>query len=312
MTSFALIGAAGYVAPRHMKAMRAVGGTLKAALDPSDSVGVIDSHFPDAHFFTEFERFDRYVDKLRRLGERIDYVSICSPNYLHDAHVRFALRSDSDAICEKPLVLNPWNIDGLAEIEASTGRRINTILQLRLHPAILALKEKVAASNRRHSVDLTYVTTRGRWYHQSWKGEDKKSGGVGTNIGVHFFDMLSFVFGGVANSVLHLRNERQMAGFIACEKADIRWFLSVDRTDLPDGLSDGRSTYRAVTVDGDNVEFSDGFTDLHTASYQAILAGQGFGLDDVRPSIEMVSAMRSANLTPARGEQHPLTRQTGK
>jgi UDP-N-acetyl-2-amino-2-deoxyglucuronate dehydrogenase len=312
VTKFALIGAAGYVAPRHMKAMLAVGGTLKAAVDPHDSVGVMDSHFPDAHFFTEFERFDRYIDKLRRLNERIDYVSICSPNYLHDAHVRFALRSDSDAICEKPLVLNPWNVDGLAEIEASTGRRVNTILQLRLHPVIIALKEKVAASNKRHTVDLSYVTSRGRWYHQSWKGDDKKSGGVGTNIGVHFFDMLNFVFGRVTGSALHLRNERQMGGYIECEKADIRWFLSVDREDLPEGLANGQSTYRAVTVDGENVEFSDGFTDLHTASYQAILAGNGFGLADVRPSIEMVSVMRAAPVEPGRGEQHPMTRQAGK
>jgi UDP-N-acetyl-2-amino-2-deoxyglucuronate dehydrogenase len=312
VTKFALIGAAGYVAPRHMKAMLAVGGTLKAAVDPHDSVGVMDSHFPDAHFFTEFERFDRYIDKLRRLNERIDYVSICSPNYLHDAHVRFALRSDSDAICEKPLVLNPWNVDGLAEIEASTGRRVNTILQLRLHPVIIALKEKVAASNKRHTVDLSYVTSRGRWYHQSWKGDDKKSGGVGTNIGVHFFDMLNFVFGRVTGSALHLRNDRQMGGYIECEKADIRWFLSVDREDLPEGLANGQSTYRAVTVDGENVEFSDGFTDLHTASYQAILAGNGFGLADVRPSIEMVSVMRAAPVEPGRGEQHPMTRQAGK
>ena len=311
MTYFALIGAAGYVAPRHMKAMRAVGGILKAAVDPNDSVGIIDSHFPDAHFFTEFERFDRHIDKLHRSGGRIDYVSICSPNYLHDAHVRFALRSDSDAICEKPLVLNPWNLDGLAEIEASTGRRINTILQLRLHPAIIALKQKVEMSDRRHTVDLSYVTSRGRWYHQSWKGDDKKSGGVGTNIGVHFFDMLSFVFGAVTDSALHLRNDRQMAGSMQCEKADIRWFLSVDRADLPAGLADGQSTYRAVTVDGENVEFSAGFTDLHTASYQGVLAGNGFGLDDVRPSIEIVSAMRRATIEPGRGEQHPMARQAG-
>lgn len=311
MTNFALIGAAGYVAPRHMKAMSAVGGVLKAAVDPSDSVGIMDSHFPDAHFFTEFERFDRHIDKLRRNGERIDYASICSPNYLHDAHVRFALRSDSDAICEKPLVLNPWNIDGLAEIEASTGRRINTILQLRLHPAIIELKQRVEMSDRRHTVDLSYVTSRGRWYHQSWKGDEKKSGGVGTNIGVHFFDMLSFVFGAVVDSSLHLRNAHQMAGFIQCEKADIRWFLSINRNDLPDGLADGQSTYRAVTVDGKSVEFSAGFVDLHTASYQAILAGNGFGLDDVRPSIEMVSAMRTVDLEPDRGEPHPMTLKAG-
>lgn len=304
---FALIGAAGYIAPRHMAAIRDTGNVLIAALDRNDSVGIIDSYYPDAHFFTEYERFDRHIDKLRRDGEGVDYMSICSPNYLHDSHMRFALRSGADAICEKPLVLNPWNVDGLAEIEASTGRKVNTILQLRLHPAILALKEKVASSPRRHAVDLSYVTSRGRWYHQSWKGEEGKSGGVGTNIGVHFFDMLTFVFGKIRANVLHLRNERQMAGFIECEKADIRWFLSVDRNDLPEGLANGQTTYRAVSVDGENVEFSDGFTDLHTASYEAILAGKGYGLNDVRPSIEVVSALRGAAAEPGRGEQHPLT-----
>lgn len=307
MIKFALIGAAGYVAPRHMKAISTIGGTLVAALDPSDSVGVIDSYFPQSHFFTEFERFDRHIDKLRRAGEGVDFVSICSPNYLHDAHVRFALRSDSDAICEKPLVLNPWNIDGLREIEHGTGRRVNTILQLRLHPAIIALKDKIAASDKRHAVDLSYVTSRGRWYHQSWKGDCNKSGGVGTNIGVHFFDMLTFVFGQVRSSVLHLSNDRQMAGFIECRKADIRWFLSVDRSDLPHDVAATQTTYRAVQVDGENIEFSDGFTDLHTASYQAILAGRGFGLDDVFPSIELVSALRGALVELGRGEQHPLT-----
>ncbi len=307
-TSFALIGAGGYIAPRHMKAIRAVGGDLKVAFDPNDSVGVIDSHFPDAHFFTEFERFDRHIDKLRRRGERIGYMSICSPNYLHDAHVRFALRSEAEAICEKPLVLNPWNLDGLAEIEAETGRRINTILQLRLHPAILALKQKIEAEpDRIHDVDLSYITSRGRWYHVSWKGDEGKSGGIATNIGVHFFDMLAFVFGPLKTSALHLRAPERMAGFLEFQRARVRWFLSVDRGDLPAAVPEGQTTYRSITVDGDEVEFSGGFTDLHTLSYQGILADEGFGLDDVRPSIEMVSALRKAPIEPGAGERHPMT-----
>jgi UDP-N-acetyl-2-amino-2-deoxyglucuronate dehydrogenase len=266
MTSFALIGAAGYVAPRHMKAMQAVKGDLKVAYDPNDSVGIIDSHYPDAHFFTEFERFDRHVDKLRRRGEKIDYVSICSPNHLHDAHCRFALRSGADAICEKPLVLNPWNIDGLAEIERDTGRRISTILQLRLHPAIVALRDRFATSTTRHKVDLTYVTSRGRWYYTSWKGEDAKSGGVATNIGVHFFDMLSFVFGAVKRNEAHLREPERAAGFLECERADVSWFLSVARNDLPANVQGKKTTFRSITVDEEEVEFSEGFTDLHTRS----------------------------------------------
>jgi UDP-N-acetyl-2-amino-2-deoxyglucuronate dehydrogenase len=306
VTTFALIGAAGYVAPRHMRAMREVGGSLVVAYDPNDSVGVLDSHFPDAHFFVEFERFDRHVDKLRRRGNPVTYVSICSPNYLHDAHCRFALRSGADAICEKPLVLNPWNIDGLADIERDTGRRISTILQLRLHPSIAALRARFAASPRRHHVTLTYIASRGRWYHASWKGEDAKSGGVATNIGVHFFDMLTFVFGAVRRNVAHLREAERAAGFLECERADVRWFLSVDRNDLPAEVQATRTTFRAVTVDGEAIEFSDGFTDLHTRSYQEVLAGRGFGLDEVRPSIEIVSTFRSLPIRPAAGEAHPM------
>jgi UDP-N-acetyl-2-amino-2-deoxyglucuronate dehydrogenase len=304
MKSFALIGAAGYVAPRHMKAMKAAGGSLKVAFDPNDSVGVIDSHFPEAHFFTEFERFDRHVDKLRRKGERIDYVSICSPNYLHDAHIRFGLRAGSDVICEKPLVLNPWNIDGLAELEAETGRKVNTILQLRLHPAIQALRDKVAASPKRHAVDLTYVTSRGRWYHASWKGEDQKSGGVATNIGVHFFDMLAFVFGPLKSQKAHLRDRECAGGLLEYEKADVRWFLSVNADDLPDTAKGKKTTYRSITVDGQDLEFSDGFTDLHTRSYEEIMAGKGYGLKDVRFSIEVVSAFRDLPVLSG-GERHP-------
>lgn len=312
MTSFALIGAAGYVAPRHMKAMRAVNGDLKVAYDPNDSVGVIDSHFPDAHFFTEFERFDRHIDKLRRRGEKIDYVSICSPNHLHDAHCRFALRSGADAICEKPLVLNPWNIDGLAEIERDTGKRISTILQLRLHPAIIALREKFANSNVRHKVDLTYITSRGRWYYASWKGEDAKSGGVATNIGVHFFDMLSFVFGPVKSNIAHLREPERAAGFLECERADVSWFLSVDRNDLPESIQGKKTTFRSITVDDDEIEFSEGFADLHTRSYEEIVAGKGFGLDQVRNSIDIVSTFRHAPLIGCDGLVHPFARKASR
>lgn len=306
MTSFALIGAGGYIAPRHMKAMRAVGGELKVAFDPNDSVGIIDSYYPDAHFFTEFERFDRHIDKMRRRGDNIDHVSICSPNYLHDAHCRFALRSGAGAICEKPLVLNPWNIDGLQEMERHTGHRISTILQLRLHPAILALKEKIAASSRNNfSIDLTYITSRGRWYHASWKGDDSKSGGIATNIGVHFFDMLAYVFGAPDLNIVHLRDRERAAGYLTCGRAEVRWFLSVDRRDLPAAVN-GKTTYRSITVDGEELEFSDGFTDLHTRSYEEILAGRGFTLDDVRASVDIVSAFRQAPVELNRGGRHPL------
>ena len=306
MTTYALIGASGYIAPRHMKAIRDTGGDLVVAYDPNDSVGILDSHFPDAHFFTEFERFDRHVDKLRRRGERLDYVSIASPNYLHDAHCRFALRSGADAICEKPLVLNPWNIDGLAEIERDMGKRIYSILQLRLHPAIIALRDKFRNSTKKHTVDLTYCTSRGRWYHASWKGDDSKSGGVATNIGVHFFDMLSFVFGKVQNNVAHLRTPERAAGFIKCERANVSWFLSVDRNDLPASVQGKKTTYRSITVDGEEVEFSEGFTDLHTRSYEEVLAGNGFGLVEVRPSIEIVSAFRTQPIAPRSGSVHPF------
>lgn len=308
-SNFALIGAGGYVAPRHMKAIKAVGGDLRVAFDPNDSVGVIDSYFPNAHFFTEFERFDRHVDKLTRQGQQIDFMSICSPNYLHDAHCRFAMRSGADAICEKPLVLNPWNIDGLQEIEEHTGQKVSTILQLRLHPAIIALKEKVSADARNSfAIDLTYITSRGRWYHGSWKGDEAKSGGVATNIGVHFFDMLSHVFGEPTMNVAHYKDESRAAGFLSCGRASIRWFLSVDRNDLPPSVAENKTTFRSLTIDEENVEFSDGFTDLHTRSYEEIVAGRGFGLDAVRPSVKIVSDFRNAPIDPTRGERHPLVK----
>jgi len=301
MKTYGLIGAAGYIAPRHMRAMADTGGKLLAAYDPNDSVGIMDSHFPDADFFKEFELFDRHVDLLKRDGTKIDYIAICSPNHLHDAHCRFALRAGADAICEKPLVLNSPDIDGLAEIERDTGRRIATILQLRLHPAIIALRERFAKSNKRHKVDLTYITSRGRWYYASWKGNDAKSGGVATNIGVHFFDMLSFVFGPVSRNEAHLREEERAAGALECERADVSWFLSLDRNDLPESVKGKKTTFRSITVDGEEVEFSEGFTDLHTRSYEEIVAGRGFGLDEVRPSIDIVSTFRTAPIVRSNG-----------
>jgi len=305
--SYGLIGAAGYIAPRHMKAIRETGGSLTVAHDINDSVGVIDSHFPDAAFFTEFELFEAEIHDRRRRGQRIDYFGICSPNYLHKAHMAFALRAGADAICEKPLVLDPSELDNLASLEAETGQRINSILQLRLHPAIIALKEKVAAGppEKVHDVDLGYFTSRGAWYHASWKGVDRKSGGIATNIGVHFFDMLTFVFGPIRLSVVHHRGSDAAAGYLEFQKARVRWVLSINRAHLPSQTPEGQSTYRSITVDGEEIEFSGGFTDLHTASYQAVLDRRGFGLDVVRPSIEAVSAIRTAAIEPGRGERHP-------
>jgi UDP-N-acetyl-2-amino-2-deoxyglucuronate dehydrogenase len=309
--NFALIGAAGYIAPRHMQAIKATGNQLLAAFDPNDSVGVIDSHFPNADFFTEFERFDRHVDLRRRAGNggQIDYVAICSPNYLHDSHMRFALRSGAHAICEKPLVLNPWNIDGLQDIERDTGKRVNTILQLRLHPSIVALREQVRRGphDRKHEVDLAYVTSRGHWYLQSWKGDPKKSGGIATNIGVHFFDMLHYIFGALQANVVHLDSETKAAGYLEYQNARVRWFLSVDIEDVPGALREnGQRTYRSITVDGEEIEFSGGFTDLHNRSYEEILAGRGFGLDENRVAIETVSAIRNGKPAARADDAHPF------
>lgn len=311
MKKFALIGAAGYIAPRHMQAIKATGHDLVAALDRNDSVGIIDSHFPQASFFTEFERFDRYVDKLRRTNEgaAIDYMAICSPNYLHDSHMRFALRSGADVICEKPLVLNPWNIDGLLDIEKDTGHKVNTILQLRLHPAIIALKEKIQqqAKDGKYDVDLSYITSRGKWYLQSWKGDVKKSGGIASNIGVHFFDMLHFVFGELQQNVVHLHTDTKAAGYLEYENARVRWFLSIDVEDVPVAVqAAGQRTFRSITVDGDELEFSGGFTDLHIRSYEEILAGRGFGLEENRVAISTVAAIRDAALAPLVGDYHPF------
>lgn len=311
MKKFALIGAAGYIAPRHMQAIKATGNELIAAYDPNDSVGVIDSHFPQAHFFTEFERFDRHIDKLNRRSkdQKIDYISICSPNYLHDSHMRFALRSGADAICEKPLVLNAWNIDGLLEIEKDTGHKINTILQLRVHPAIIALKEKVKNQLRDHKyeVDLTYITSRGKWYLQSWKGDVKKSGGIATNIGVHFFDMLHFIFGDLQDNIVHYVSETKSSGYLEYENARVRWFLSIDVEDVPaDVLASGQRTFRSITVDGEEIEFSGGFTDLHNRSYEQILNGNGFGLEENRTAITTVAHIRDAQPIGLQGAYHPF------
>ena len=299
MKNFALIGSAGYIAPRHLGAIKETGNCLVAALDPHDSVGLLDSYFPDARFFTEFERFDRHLELLRRNGDGVDYVSIASPNYLHDAHCRFALRVGAQAICEKPLVINPWNLDGLQAIEAETGGRILTILQLRLHPSIIALRRRVREAiardpGQRFDVNLTYVTGRGAWYFASWKADELKSGGVVTNIGIHFFDVLLWVFGAAEEQKVEFLNRRAAAGTLRLANADVRWFLSVGVEDLPAAAAaKGQRTYRSITVDGVEVEFSEGFTDLHTLSYEQILAGRGFGLEEVRPSLELVHRIRT-------------------
>lgn len=296
MKRFALIGAAGYIAPRHMKAIKETGNTLVAALDKHDNVGILDSYFPECDFFTEFERFDRHIDKLRRQKQGIDYVSICSPNYLHDSHIRFALRHQADAICEKPLVLNPWNVDALAEIEKETGRKVNTILQLRLHPSIIKLRNEVLAGDPKkiYEVHLNYITSRGNWYHVSWKGEDSKSGGVVTNIGIHFFDMLIWIFGAVKEVAIQEANEKTVEGILTLDRAKVNWQLSIDKTKLPEQVkSAGKATYRSLKMEGREIEFSDGFTDLHTESYKHILTGAGYGLAEAKPSIELIHQIRT-------------------
>ena len=296
--NFALIGAAGYIAPRHMKAIKDTANNLIAALDPFDSVGIIDSYFPGADFFTEPERFDRHLDKLRRKneGSHVDYVSICSPNYLHDAHIRLALRNGAHAICEKPIVLNPWNVEALSEIERESGKRIYTILQLRHHPSIIALKKKVdeGPADKVYSIDLTYFTSRGRWYFISWKGDIQKSGGVATNIGVHFFDMLGWIFGDMKDLIVDKSQPDKVSGYLELQRARVRWQLSLDYNDIPGHIREtGQRTYRSITIEGEEIEFSGGFTDLHTVAYQKILNGEGFGLDDARNSIDIVHRIRN-------------------
>lgn len=307
--NFALIGAAGFIAPRHLKAIKDTGNTLIAAVDKFDSVGIIDSYFPDASFFTEFERFDRHIDKLRRSKMPIDIVSVCTPNYLHDSHIRFGLRNNADVICEKPLVLNPWNIDSLADLEKESGKSIYNIFQLRLHPAIIALKDKIASApkDKVFEFDLTYITSRGNWYYTSWKGDVQKSGGVATNIGVHFFDMLTWIFGNVKKNDVHIHSFDRAAGYLEFDRAKVRWFLSINETTIPDEVrKSGKRTYRSMNIEGEEIEFSDGFTDLHTVSYSEILAGRGFKLEEAKPSIEIVHDIRHVTPKGLQGDYHPF------
>lgn len=311
--NFALIGAAGYIAPRHLEAIYKTGHKLVAATDPHDSVGILDRYFPETRFFTEFERFDRYAEKLRRgnSNERIDYVSICSPNYLHDAHIRFALRIGANAICEKPLVLKPWNLDVLRELEDETGKNVNVILQLRLHPALIELKKQLQQdrSGKKREIVLSYITPRGPWYLYSWKGHEARSGGLSTNIGIHLFDMLLWLFGSVEKAELHVNDETKCSGFLELEYARVRWFLSIDKGDLPEtAKTSGVPSFRSMTMDGQEIEFSDGFTELHTKIYQETLVGRGFSIEDARPSLELVHLLRKTEKSYKSSNLHPLVK----
>lgn len=304
--NFALIGVGGFIAPRHLKAIKETGNVLEVSLDKNDSVGIIDSYFPSASFFTEFERFDRHLEKLRQEeNKKIDYVSICSPSYLHDAHVRFALRIGADVICEKPLVIRPWNIDALERIEKNTGRRINTILQLRLHPTIIGLKNQIRKENNKiFDVDFTYITYRGKWYFTSWKGDIDKSGGIVTNIGIHFFDILYYIFGKVRKNTVHMMEKDKASGYLELEKANIRWFLSLDYNDLPENSK--ISAYRSIRINGKEIPFFNMCESLHLRSYEEILGGKGWGIKDARPSIEIVSEIRDKDPIGLKGEYHPF------
>ena len=312
MKNFGLIGASGYIAPRHMKAIKNTDNNLIVALDKFDSVGILDSFFPNADFFTEFERFDRHVSKLKyEKNISLDYVSICTPNYLHDSHIRFALRQNANAICEKPLVLNPWNIDSLKNIENETGKKIYNILQLRCHPSIIALKKKIddGPKNKIYDIDLTYLTSRGHWYYSSWKGDINKSGGISTNIGVHFYDMLSWIFGDLKQNIVHINDHDRSAGYLEFEKARVRWFLSINYDLIPDEIKkSGKRTYRSITIEGEELEFSDGFTDLHTVSYNEIINGNGYGLEEPRQAIEIVHKIRNSKPIGFKGEYHPFVK----
>ena len=311
MKNFALIGAAGYIAPRHLKAIKDTGNNLVAALDSYDGVGIMDSYFPEADFFTEFERFDRHVEKLKRKGTKLNYISICSPNFLHDSHIRFGLRNGADVISEKPIVLNPWNIEALKEIEKETGKNIYNILQLRLHPSVIALKNKIdnGDPNKIYDVDLTYLTSRGKWYYTSWKGDVSKSGGVATNIGVHFFDMLTWIFGDVKENIVHLHEHDRASGFLYLDKARVRWFLSINYDTIPEEVKQkGLRTFRSITVDGNEFEFSGGFTELHTLSYKQILKGNGFRISETINAISTVHDIRQKTPLGLKGEYHPLAK----
>jgi UDP-N-acetyl-2-amino-2-deoxyglucuronate dehydrogenase len=305
--NFAIIGVGGYIADRHLKAIKETGNDLIASLDPCDSVGIIDSYFPDSNFFVEFERFDRHIDKLRRSGTYIDYVSICSPNYLHDSHIRSALRWGANAICEKPLVLNPWNVDALNEIMLESGKKIYNILQLRLHPSLIELKKKIenGPKEKIYDIELTYITSRGKWYPISWKGDIQKSGGIATNIGVHFFDMLIWIFGGIKQNIVHVLKENKASGYLDLERARVKWFLSIDYNDIPkDAKEKGKRTYRSITLNQEEIEFSDGFTNLHTESYSHILKGEGFPLMEAKPAVETVYTIRNSTPIGLVGEYH--------
>ena len=309
MKDFAMIGAAGFIAPRHLKAIKETGNRLVAALDKFDSVGIMDSYFPNASFFVEYERFDRHIEKLHRRNQAVEFLSICSPNYLHDSHIRFGLRHGSTVICEKPLVLNPWNVEALDQLQKETGKNVYNILQLRLHPDIIALRDKISNGDpgKVHDIDLAYITSRGNWYYTSWKGDLIKSGGIATNIGIHFFDMLIWIFGKVQQNVIHLHTHDRAAGFLQLEKARVRWFLSINENTLPKAIRDkGQRTYRSLTMEGQEIEFSEGFTDLHTKSYEAILAGNGFNLTEAMPSIELVHTIRTQTPVGLKGDFHPL------
>lgn len=313
MKNFALIGAAGYIAPRHMKAIKDTGSNLMAAFDPFDSVGIIDSYFPDADFFTEFERFDRHIDKKKREGNKVDIVSVCSPNYLHDSHIRFGLRNNADVICEKPIVLNPWNIDALESLEKETGNSIYNILQLRLHPSVIALKKKIedAPKDKVFDIDLTYLTSRGNWYYTSWKGDMSKSGGIATNIGVHFFDMLMWIFGDVKKNTVHVHNHDRAAGVLALERANVRWFLSINYDVIPQHIkNEGMRTFRSIKIGDEEFEFSGGFTELHTKSYEGVLDGSGFRIGEARKAIELVHDIRNMETSVLQGDYHPLVNET--
>jgi UDP-N-acetyl-2-amino-2-deoxyglucuronate dehydrogenase len=310
MKNFALIGIAGYIAPRHLQAIKETNNNLVAAMDTHDSVGILDKYFPDVSFFTEFERFDRHVEKLKRGSAEgnVNYVTICSPNFLHDAHIRFALRIGADAICEKPLVLNPWNLDALEELENIYNKKVNTILQLRVHPALMQLKETLTTKNEKtkKEVVLTYITSRGLWYHFSWKGVKEKSGGIATNIGIHFFDLLMWLFGDVQNSEVHYSDPYKIGGFLELKNANVRWFLSLDKNDLPKkAVEDKKPTFRSITVNGEEIQFSEGFTDLHTKVYERTLAGNGFGIKEARPSIKLAHNIRTAIVLPQIENMHP-------
>ena len=312
MKNFALIGASGYIAPRHMKAIKDTNNNLVAAIDKFDSVGIIDSYFPNADFFTEFERFDRHITNLKfEYNLNLDFISICTPNYLHDSHIRFALRQGADAICEKPLVLNPWNIDALSNIQKETGKKIYNILQLRVHPSIIALKHKIdnGPKDKIYDIDLTYLTSRGHWYYASWKGDVAKSGGIATNIGVHFFDMLSWIFGDLKQNIVHLNTHDRSAGYLEFKKARVRWFLSINQNTLPDEIKKtGQTTYRSIKIEEEELEFSGGFKDLHTTTYRDIINGKGFGLEDTRQAIEIVHNIRHASALVVKGEYHPFVK----